>query len=210
MKILVFDTETTGLIPKKTTSLADWPRIVQLSCLFINLDKLDEMYVDNYIIKQEGLIPIETSNIHGITNEIAEEKGINIRDVLLRFVYFLDEADVIVAHNLIFDKKIIEKELERMNYPNYFNIKKYIIYDTMKEGKSICNIVKMTKRGHGYIKWPKLTELYDYLFKPKSDCVEYTNAHNAIFDVLMTLRCYLKMNDVKTKIDFDKLYKSYL
>jgi DNA polymerase III subunit epsilon len=210
MKILVFDTETTGLIPKNPKSLTDWPHIVQLSCLFINLDKLDEMYVDNYIIKTTVDIPEETSNIHGITNEISKEKGINIRDALLRFAYFLEEADVIVAHNLSFDKRIIEKEFERMDYPNCFNIKKHNIYDTMKEGKEMCNLVRTSKRGYTFIKFPKLTELYDILFKATADCVEYTNAHNAIFDVIMTLRCYLKMNDVKTKINFDKLYRSYL
>ena len=210
MKILVFDTETTGLIPKNPKNLADWPHIVQLSCLFINLDKLDEMYVDNYIIKTSVQIPKETSDIHGITNEISKEKGINIRDALLRFVYFLEEADVIVAHNLSFDRKIIEKEFERMDYPNCFNIKEHNIYDTMKEGKELCNLVRISKRGFKYVKFPKLTELYDLLFKVESDCIEYTNAHNAIFDVIMTLRCYLKMNDIKTKINFDKLYNSYL
>jgi DNA polymerase III epsilon subunit-like protein len=210
MKVLVFDTETTGLIPKNTKCLGDWPHIVQLSCIFINLDKLDEMFVDNFIINPDILIPKESSDIHGITNEIAAEKGINIRDALLRFTYFLDEADVIVAHNLSFDKKIIEKELERLEYPNYFNIKSYQIYDTMQKGKKLCNIVRMTKRGHSFIKFPKLIELYEYLFQPNADCYEYKNAHNAIFDVLMTFRCYLTMNEIKTKIDFTELYKKYL
>lgn len=210
MKVLVFDTETTGLIPKKSKTLADWPHIVQLSCIFIDLDKLDEMYVDNFIVNPEVDIPIETSNIHGITNEIAKRDGIAIRDVLLRITAWLDQADVLVAHNLSFDKQIIEKELERMEYPNYFNIREYEIYDTMKEGKCMCNIVCMNKHGHGFIKYPKLIELYKYLFKPSEDCLELTNAHNAIYDVLMTLRCYLKMNEIETRIDFEKLYNSYL
>lgn len=210
MKVLVFDTETTGLIPKNPKTLEDWPHIVQLSCIFIDLDRLDEMYVDNFIINPEVDIPKETSDIHGITNEIAKKDGIAIRDVLLRITAWLDEADVLVAHNLSFDKKIIEKELERMDYPNYFNIREYEIYDTMKEGKNLCNIVVVNKRGHGYIKFPKLIELYKYLFKPTDDCLELSNAHNAIYDVLMTLRCYLEMNKIDTSIDFNKLYKSYL
>ena len=210
MKVLVFDTETTGLIPKKTKTLADWPHIVQLSCIFIDLDKLDEMYVDNFIVNPEVDIPKETSDIHGITNEIAKRDGIAIRDVLLRLTAWLDEADVLVAHNLSFDKRIIEKELERLDYPNYFNVKKHEVYDTMKEGKNICNIVVMNKRGQGFIKYPKLIELYNYLFKPKEDCIELTNAHNAIYDVLMTLRCYLEMNKIETTIDFKKLYESHL
>ena len=80
----------------------------------------------------------------------------------------------------------------------------------MKEGKNMCNIVRVTKRGHGFIKYPKLIELYKHLFKPSEDCLELTNAHNAIYDVLMTLRCYLKMTNTETKIDFNKLYESYL
>ena len=209
-------------------------KFILLSFLFflvsisVSLGQKRKMYVDNFIIKPQRiimnenenenikvisvLIPTESTNIHGITNEIAEENGINIRDAILRFAYFLDEADVIVAHNLNFDKRILEKEFERMGYPNCFNRPKgaHIVYDTMKEGKVMCNLVRITKRGYGFIKYPKLTELYNYLFKVKTNCVEYTNAHNAIFDVIMTLRCYLKMNDVKTNIDFDKLYRSYL
>ena len=111
-KVLIFDTETTGLIPKHTTVLADWPHIVQLSCIFINLDKLDEMFVDNFIINPGVLIPKESADIHGITNEIAEDKGINIQGALLSFAYFLENADIIVAHNLNFDKRIIETELK--------------------------------------------------------------------------------------------------
>jgi len=210
MKILIFDTETTGLIPKKTSTLADWPHIVQLSCILINLDKLDEMFVDNFIINPGVLIPKESADIHGITNEIAEDKGINIRDALLRFTYFLDEADTIVAHNLSFDKKIIEKELERTGYPNYFNIKSHQIYDTMKKGINVCNIMRTGNSGRHYKKFPKLSELYEHLFKPKADCIEFTNAHNAIYDVLMTLRCYLKMNEIETSINFKNLYESHL
>ena len=210
MKVLVFDTETTGLIPRKSKSDAEWPHIVQLSCIFIDLDRLDEMYVDNFIVNPEVDIPTVTSDIHGITNEIAKRDGIAIRDVLLLIAAWLDESDVLVAHNLSFDKRIIEKELERNGYPNYFNIREYQIYDTMKEGKDKCNIVMINKRGHGFIKYPKLAELYKYLFNPKEDCLELTNAHNAIYDVLMTLRCYLNMNNIQTEIDFNKLYKSYL
>ena len=209
-KVLIFDTETTGLIPKHTTVLADWPHIVQLSCIFINLDKLDEMFVDNFIINPGVLIPKESADIHGITNEIAEDKGINIQGALLSFAYFLENADIIVAHNLNFDKRIIETELKRMGYPNVFNTKPRQIYDTMKKGTNMCNIMRTGKGGRQYKKFPKLSELYEHLFKPKVDCCEYKNAHNAIYDVIMTLRCYLKMNEIETEIDFDKLYRSYL
>ena len=73
MKLIVFDTETTGLIPKKSSLYSkkvNNPYIVQLSWLVFDTieNKLDGTY--DYIVKlPEGItIPKEASDIHKITN----------------------------------------------------------------------------------------------------------------------------------------------
>ena len=75
MKLLFFDTETTGL-PKNYklpyTHLENWPHIVQLSWLVSENGQI--LKESDNIIKVSVPIPIESSRVHGITNEIAQAK----------------------------------------------------------------------------------------------------------------------------------------
>jgi hypothetical protein len=57
----------------------------------------------------------------------------------------------------------------------------------MKMSKELCNIERVNSRGP-YIKFPTLCELYEKLFHTKPE-----NLHNSMMDVLVCLRCYLKM-----------------
>ena len=211
MKILVFDTETTGLPPKRKSSanLQDWPHIVQLSYILYNTDN-NSYVVRNRIINvhDDVVIPEEASNIHGITHEICKEKGIPIEDAVIEFSGFIDVCDTLVAHNISFDKQMIIKELERLNYPNYFNIGNKMYYDTMKEGTALCKIVKSNGWQQINYKYPKLIELYMHLFKEDATIINY--AHNAIIDVIMTLKCYMAMNNIEHNINFKRMYEQYI
>ena len=73
MKVLVFDTETTGLPKKRNTSIYEtdnWPYIVQLS--YILYDTCNNYIIDmsdNIIKLDENIcIPEESTKIHKITN----------------------------------------------------------------------------------------------------------------------------------------------
>ena len=91
MKVLVFDTETTGLPTEKNASIMDtekWPYILQLSYVVYDtdehliLDCVDDIIkIDNEKIK----ISAETTAIHGITNEMCDEKGVPLIDALKKF-----------------------------------------------------------------------------------------------------------------------------
>jgi DNA polymerase III epsilon subunit-like protein len=207
MKVLVFDTETTGLIPKKETQV--WPIVVQLSYVFFDTNNPGNMVIENDIVNVGNIeIPIDSIRIHGITNEISYERGKPIKDVILKFSEYIEQSDILVAHNLQFDKRIIMKEYERLEYPNYFNLYNKVYYDTMHNGKELCQIYIAGRYKRPYLKFPKLTELYSKLFG--EDELAMSNAHNAIIDVIMTMRCYLKMNTIKHTINFENLYKQFL
>ena len=62
------------------------------------------------------------------------------------------------------------------------------IYCTMQESIDLCNIKAVSKLGKEYIKFPKLSELHETLFQtvPK-------NLHNSFIDILVTLRCFMKL-----------------
>ena len=73
-KLLFFDTETTGLLPKNCdieNNINNFPRLVELA--FILFDEFGvKLYEADYIIKPDGFeIPITASNINGITTQIA-------------------------------------------------------------------------------------------------------------------------------------------
>jgi DNA polymerase III epsilon subunit-like protein len=199
MKILVFDTETTGL-PEKNASIYDtdkWPHIVQLSYVLYDIETNQSIIQDNYIKISESVIISERSyEIHNLSHELLRTRGINIVDALTNFNNMLKICDVAVGHNVSFDKRMIYVECFRNKLSPCFTwyvgnkcIKKNE-YCTMRNSTQLCNIVRTNKFGTTYIKSPTLMELYQHLFP---DANLPTNLHNSIVDVLITLQCYIKL-----------------
>ena len=204
MKVIVFDTETTGLPEDSYASFHDsakWPHIIQLSYIIIDTDS-------SVIISPESI------DVHQITREKSESQGIPIIEVLAEFAQSVQSADVIVGHNIIFDKRIITVELYRHNMKNCFykNNKAIPEYCTMKRTTDLCAIPRVNKKtGETYNKFPTLSELHLKLFgnAPKG-------THNAIADVMICLRCYVMLEcnydvsiDNDVKMVFKHLYQSY-
>jgi DNA polymerase III epsilon subunit-like protein len=210
MKVLVFDTETTGL-PKirelTIYSLNFWPYIVQFSYIIYDDITNRILKIKDYIIKVpvDVIISDESIKIHGITNEISQNKGVDIKYIFDEFMLDFENVDMIIAHNLDFDLKMIKAEImrkihseliyfEKELYKNYFNLiehsKKYLC--TMQESIDLCGIQAINSRGT-YIKFPKLSELHFKLFNNIPN-----NLHNSLNDVLVCLRCYCQL---KNKID---------
>ena len=118
--VLVFDVETSGLLPKKDkanpnhTPIEAYPHILQLSYALydISSNTLVDTY-DKYInVKKEVEISDKITELTGITRRTCN-KGVSIIDALTEFYKAYITSDVIVAHNIDFDKKMILVELER-------------------------------------------------------------------------------------------------
>ena len=198
MKVLVFDTETTGL-PVKGASIYDnskWPYIIQLSYILYDISNNSSLIKNNYIKLDESVaISQESFNIHNISREILHEQGINIVDALKEFNECLKTCDIVVGHNISFDKRMIFVECFRHAVAQYFTryegnekIPKPE-FCTMKNTTHYCKLERLSKTNEVYIKNPKLSELYLILFPNES---LPSNLHNSLVDVAMTLRCYLK------------------
>ena len=197
MKILVFDTETTGL-PKDRkapyTDVDNFPRIVQIAW---NISDSNGKELESYsfIIKPDKfLIPDEASRIHGITNEIAHREGINILDALNSFRRSVNSSDLLVAHNLDFDEKVIGSEFVRANMETPFLNKKTLC--TMLETINFCKMPS-NRSHHGY-KYPTLMELYKILF-----IKGFENAHNALIDIRACARCFFELKKRGIIKEFD-------
>lgn len=197
MKIICFDTETTGLIPRPKPMIFakdKWPFIIQLSYIVIDTNSKDYIFENDYIkLDDYSVLTEESYNIHKIDKNFLEEKGKKLYDVLIKFNSYLKECEVVLAHNLEFDKDMIIIECYRNKVFHYFNNNSIKIqeYCTMKEGVNICKIEKTNSRGEIYYKWPKLKELYTNLFT--DEIIDESLLHNAFYDVYYTLKCYFKI-----------------
>lgn len=195
MRVLVFDVETTGLPIGKNPSISElnnWPYIVQLSYIIYNVknNQIDLSY--NEILKLPEYIEIseESIKLHKINKEINQELGVDRRMALLTFNATLKHADIVVGHNISFDKRMIMVECARNRVYHRFNDKgvKKDEYCTMKNSVDTCKIEKISLKGEKYFKYPTLSELYHHLFQDNPK-----NTHNSFVDVLLCLRCYIKL-----------------
>jgi DNA polymerase III epsilon subunit-like protein len=110
MTTLFFDTETTGLpIDRKVPALQNeinWPQLVSLSWSVWKDKELVKK--ESHIIRPQGWhIPESVIAIHGITNEIAHTNGSPLAEVLEYIKKDIVDSDVIVAHNMEFDKNVL-------------------------------------------------------------------------------------------------------
>lgn len=200
MKILVFDTETSGL-PEHNASIQEnerWPYILQISYILYDLSTNNAIIKDNFIKVADSVVITEESfNIHHISRDHLNNFGVHIIPALREFNEFVRISDVIIGHNVSFDKRMVFVECLRNNIKQNFTVfrgKNKIQkpeYCTMKNSKEFCNIIRLNKTGREFVKNPSLTELYQKLFP---DAIQPENLHNSMVDTLITLRCYMKLN----------------
>ena len=190
MLICVYDTETTGLLPKNlqlnANNLNKFPHTVQLSWIIYNTIT-GERQENDFIVQCPIPIPNKSTDIHGITNDISHN-GYDISEVLDFFLDDVKNSDLIIGFNLQYDLSIIEVELFRLNMCDEIDLLfSKQTYDVMLKCVSIC---KFPGR-FGRYKWPKLSHAYVHFFKK-----DFENQHNALSDVNATLDIYKKINKI--------------
>lgn len=178
MKIIVFDTETTGL-PTNTDDLDLEPYICQFAAIVYeyNGSIWHESEVMDVLIRPLIPIPLVATALHGIHDEDVADKPV-FSEVVDQIIEAFQKCDVAVAHNLSFDQKIIEIELSRLGRPKQFLPGQ--TFDTMNESREICQIPGK----NGNFRAPRLMDLHQILLGEK-----FEKAHNAINDVRATARC---------------------
>lgn len=200
MIYMIFDVETTGLIKSK-------PYIVSIAVKLFDVKKyktktgdrrivVKEVYDMYHIVKppKEGYeIPIESSNIHGITTKIAQTQGRPIEEILSELHDMQDRFQIhtIVAHNIEFDIGVLSMQVYRFDKrPVTFNDKIYYLtpYCTMQESTNLLKLKTTSKFGRTYFKYPRLKQLYEHFF-PNENFEE----HNAKADVEACARCFFKL-----------------
>jgi DNA polymerase III epsilon subunit-like protein len=197
-----------------------WPHVVQFSYIVFDTESNKIVKIKDSIIKvPDGFtITEENAKIHGITTEISLAKGVDLLPVLEEFFADFDSSDHIVGHNVSFDINMIKAELQRliMNSSDK-KLQEYLtkintstkFYCTMQETIELCAIELKDKYGRPYKKFPKLVELYQKMFG-----VTPKNLHNSLNDVIVCLRCFIKLkyeiDIVERSEEVKQMIKDYL
>lgn len=170
-RALVFDTETTGLV--KTTKMHDnqLPEIIEFYGAVIDMDDgtiLDEC---DLLIKPARDIPEFITKINGITNEMVA-KSLPFRKVASQIHELIREAPLVIAHNLSFDREMVNIEMKRCGI-------------AIEWPRCLCTVEQsLAMRGYRLT----LSRLHESLFRTKFD-----GAHRAKIDVAALIRCVVEM-----------------
>lgn len=101
-EFIAFDTETTGFYPVQD-------KIIELSAIKFKIDgtilgKFDEL------IDPQMTIPAASSKVHGLYDADVQGKPL-VKEILQKFVEFVGDQSILVAHNADFDLKFLGAEM---------------------------------------------------------------------------------------------------
>jgi DNA polymerase-3 subunit alpha len=203
MKVLFLDLETNGL-PQQINYNSYYSyeqinkyrnsRIIQIAYILCDIDidcKTNKNYEiiskKDFIIKPNGFI-INNDDIHGIKHNYAAIYGLDFSKIVSLIKDDFINAELIVAHNILFDKNVLLSELFRLQSYELINHINKIKYFCTSKG--CVNITKIKFRN--FYKQPKLAELYYYLFKKNIE-----GQHNAVYDTENLMRCFIELFNKK-------------
>jgi DNA polymerase III epsilon subunit-like protein len=195
MKLLIFDTETTGL-PKLWSKSAleerfNWPHIVSIGWILYDTETSEVLDKQYYVIRPQGwTIPLDAVRIHNISQHFAIAKGSDLLEVLNKFIDI--PCDAWVAHNMDFDYNVLVSALRWdcgvtafPHFPPQFC--------TMRTSAKRCNI-----NLRGTTKWPSLSELYLHCTGKEPNKI---SLHNSLEDASLVLECLKTNEDIVNDID---------
>jgi len=201
-RVMVFDVETTGLLPKNRAGvpLSDFPHILQISFVIFDTQywrvvKSVDLYIN---VPSTVEISEKITELTGITREKCDQ-GTTIANAMLEFQKEYMLCNMIVAHNIQFDRDMIRVEMARQSESQTFDTSMIFndefektsgkeLYCTMQMGRKVCNLERKTKEGRAYLKSPRLIELYERLFGMSPQ-----DLHNSLVDTYVCLRCFVKL-----------------
>lgn len=179
--LCVFDLETTGL-------QINTDRIVQIA--IIKLNPSGERTELNQLINPEMIIPQEVIDIHGVSNELIQDKP-TFSQFAPELIEFIGDADLAGYNSNKFDIPVLAEEFLRVGINFDFSFRKFI---------DIQNIFhKMEQR--------TLAAAYKFYCGE-----EMKNAHDALYDTQATLDVFLaqlerykETPELKSKTDVTSL-----
>lgn len=170
---LAFDTETTSLSPNILAGDRFQPKVIELyACLFMEGSAIhDELH---FVCDPGEPISEETTKITGITQEEVNGKP-PFSEFIPQVTAFFARADAAIAHNLSFDKRVLEIEFKRKDKG----------LERWWPEEEICTVEATEHlKGHRL----KLIDLHELLTGER-----FTGAHRADADVKALVTCFQEL-----------------
>lgn len=199
MLILAYDTETTGIIRGSDYTNPTNPFLASIAMLLFDSDTNKIVSSFNAAVKPDGwTMPEEAGRVNGLTDEYLNTFGIPATIVIPTVIALATKADLLIAHNVEFDTKVVASALWRHlltenQTENHEAIAAPVnlwlslpTYCTMKESKEIVG----AKNKRGALKYPKLTEAYEFFFNRPLN-----RAHSANADAVAVLEIYIALQN---------------
>lgn len=173
-RIVVFDTETSGLEPGHNVILS-----LSWQVLDFRLHKIQERNRFFEWPADPSRVEDGAIEVNGLTVEHLVELGTTDKAEALReFAEDVEGANLLVAHNGMFDEAFILADAAELKMEVNMSVP---LWDTMIQTARFVGI-----RKNGGYKWPRLSELADKL-RIRQDDIDY---HKSSSDVEVTVRCF--------------------
>ena len=116
---LFIDTELSDIPETWFNDSPSGPRLVQLSWILTDSGR-NHLAHESHIIKPKTPVTAMAAAVHGITTEMAIERGERIEKVLVRFNEAVNQARLIIGYNIRLDELVINAELSRTGIKSNF------------------------------------------------------------------------------------------
>lgn len=168
--MVVFDTETSGLMKPVTAPLRDQPNMIEFAAIKVDYDTLEELDRFEFLCKPPQPIEPIITNITKLTNEMLDEHP-PFAHFFPKVQQFFFGTYAAVAHNVTFDIEMLTVEMRRIQKTRTFPF----------PIEHICTVERSFDiRGHRL----KLSQLHEILIGEP-----FKDAHRAMADCEALLRC---------------------
>lgn len=168
----VYDTETTGLTKHFKSPLSEQPRIIEFGGLLT--DGVEIVDTLEFIVNPGIAIEEVITKITGLTNADLDTKPY-FDEYIETIAEFFGRSEIVIAHNLSFDKALMKYDLQRMGLE---------LSDVNWPRVEICTVEQTFQR---FGRRMRLEELY------RMYCGPYIQKHRALDDVKL-------LHEMATKI----------
>ncbi|MDW1605627.1 MULTISPECIES: exonuclease domain-containing protein [unclassified Vibrio] len=172
MRVIVIDTETTGL------KVLEQDRIIEIAAVEVVDGKLTSNYYQTYINPQGKAISRKAKAIHGIEEQDLLDKPL-FKDIAPSLLAFCKDADEIACYNSDFDLSGINKEFERFGLSS----------KPFSDIPSLCLMKHVKEKYFPHRKYLKLDEVCDNFGVDRRS----RTMHGALIDAQITAQLYVEV-----------------
>lgn len=192
MKILFFDTETTGLKVDNLPCIhPKQPMLIQLGIKVDDVNRHERARISLLARTMGWEMGAKAKEITGLSEPIADEFGAHFITAVELFIDLIENVDIVVAHNAGYDVTVMRRAVKV-----YCDLTQQEYWDVFEGKTIICtmlaamDIVKATPKRYGKWKWPNLIECMRFFFNE-----DHSKAHDALADVLACARVFYELLD---------------